>query len=749
MKCSCKYNYDEDRGILRFECLGSLCGASIEDYGSCMAEAIDGLLEIKKASSIVFAKDREYEYGPEQVKILTEIVEIIEQVLRQKYLSKLGPKECGRFFPEWSSKLQYITMELLRTDPIGSYVETKREIRRAKIKAEHLNKYAHCYKGYIDILNTIRTKLEATQLIKIAEPFLEGYHVGDRTVYRDIFNPSIRPNFMLTRFMVTPPEGGKSIDRYSVGDTEIEIFKVPGQTQFIYYAIPPEFKLSEEQYKVLDAARIYMASHQPKASEFVRASDVRRIFFNIGRDMIMETADNMKVPLLKEDIEKLANILTRYTAGFGVLEVLLADQKIQDIYINSPIERQPILIHHSDYEECKTNLIPTSDDAESWATRLRIHSGRPLDEANPVLDTGIEVPGGRARFAVITRSLSPEGLGFAIRRHRDSSWTLPLFIQPSIKMMNPLAAGLLSFLVDNSASLLIAGGRSSGKTSLLGAVMLEMLPKIRQMVIEDTLELPVNQLRSLGYNIESLKSRSVITRVETEMSADEALRTALRLGDSAMIVGEIRSLEAKALWEAMRIGALSNLVAGTIHGESAYGVYDRVVNDLGVPNTSFKATDIVVICRKLRSADGLHSFRRMVGITEVRKYWEKDPIKEGGFIDLMKYSAKKDSLEATGTLINGESEILNRIASYVKEFSGNWGLMWDNIKLRGDIKQAMVDISEKTKNPKLLEAEWCVKSNAQFHLISDEIRKEVGVPEAKRIYKEWLEWFKNSVKGGK
>lgn len=85
----------------------------------------------------------------------------------------------------------------------------------------------------------------------------------------------------------------------------------------------------------------------------------------------------------------------------GVLEILLADEKIQDIYVNSPIERIPILLYHSGYEECETNLIPTSEDAESWATRLRIMSGRPLDEANPVLDTGISVPGGTARFAVI------------------------------------------------------------------------------------------------------------------------------------------------------------------------------------------------------------------------------------------------------------------------------------------------------------------------------------------------------------
>ena len=219
------------------------------------------------------------------------------------------------------------------------------------------------------------------------------------------------------------------------------------------------------------------------------------------------------------------------------------------------------------------------------------------------------------------------------------------------------------------------------------------------------------------------------------------------MGDSALIVGEIRSMEAKVLWEAMRIGALSNVVAGTIHGESAYGVYDRVVNDLGVPPTSFKATDIVVICRRLRSADGLHTFRRIVGITEVRKNWDTNPLKEGGFVDLMDYSGKKDNLEASDIFVNGESEILNRISNFVKEYSGNWEAMWDNIKMRAEMKKTMVDVAEKLKNMKILEADWVVKSNVQFHTISDKIKEETGSQDPKRVFKEWSNWFKAEAQG--
>ncbi len=743
------YTYDENEEKLRINYLGSIFGASIEDYAACMADVLDKILEVKNVNTIILTKDREYEYGPEQTKMLVEIARVIEDVVRERLMSTVKVKDNvqRKLYPEMNARLQSIVLNTLRRDPVGAYVEIIREIRHARINMKN-TRYRSAHDFYADyiknVLDVIRTKLENTQLIQVAKPHIAGYHMGDRSVYREIFVPSVRPNFMLTRYMITPPENGKSVKRYSVGDIEVEIFKLEDRAEYFYYVLPPEFVLSEDKYAVLDAARRYMATHKPKEAEFVRTGRIREVFYNIGRDMIREVADQHRVYLSNKELEQLATILTRYTAGLGVLELLLADERIQDIYVNSPVESQPILITHSEFEECRTNLIPTQDDAESWATRMRMESGRPLDEANPVLDTDIAVPGGRARFCIITRTLSPHGLGFAIRRHRDRPWTLPLFLKA--KMVNPLAAGVLSFLVDGTASMLVAGGRGAGKTSMLAALMLELLPKTRIVSIEDTLELPTGQLRELGYNIESMKSRSVLTMVETEVASDEALRTALRLGDSALVLGEVRSTEAKALYEAMRIGALSNVVIGTIHGESAYGVFDRVVNDLEVPLTSFKATDIIPICKTLRSADGLHRFRRMTEITEIRKKWEKNPDKEGGFVNLFEYSSKEDDLKPTETLINGESETLNRIASYVKEWHGDWHAVWENINLRANIKKTMVEMSDSLKNPALMEAEWVMKSNSRFHLISEAVRKEVGAVDSKRVYQDWLRWFKASMR---
>jgi len=232
----------------------------------------------------------------------------------------------------------------------------------------------------------------------------------------------------------------------------------------------------------------------------------------------------------------------------------------------------------------------------------------------------------------------------------------------------------------------------------------------------------------------------------TEVSAEEGIRASLRLGDSSLIVGEIRSEEAKALYEAMRVGALANVVAGTIHGSSPYSVFDRVVNDLGVPVTSFKATDLIVVVNPIKTPDGLHSWRRILQISEVRKQWEKDPLRERGFVDLMKYDVEEDRLKPTEDLINGDCEVIKDIASRVKGWAGNWDAVWDNIILRKKIKEEIVSYSEKIKNPEILEAEFTVKSNNAFHKISDEVSKESGLPVSEEVFPLWKKWLEEEAK---
>ena len=734
--------------ILRIDCEECPFFPSIEDDPTVMAKLFEVLQEAGRVTKIIFVQKRDYEYDYTQTQILIEIAQLINQLVKQRVVAYYLHSDSAvtKYTSQYFTDMQTLVYNTMKTDPIGTYVQLRRMARDERIKIDKLTDQNQLRgeKRYLALISYVIKVMDKTKLVGIAGPYLDGFKVGDREVYRKIFRPATKPDFMFTKLMATYPPEGEEIDSYNVGDSEVTIFSTPDTIQYLYHVVPPEFKISEEKYELLDIARNIMAEHKPKRSEFVDPERMREVFFNVGRDLLEELANNKGYKLRSKEINELTKILVRYTVGFGLIEVLLNDEKVQDITINSPMGRIPIFIVHADYTDCRTNIIPTVPEAESWASKLRMMSGRPLDEANPILDTDLQIPGASARVAVIAPPLNPTGLAYAFRRHRDKPWTLPLFIKT--RMINSQAAGLISFLVDGSRTMLVAGTRSAGKTSVLGSVLTEIMRKYRILTIEDTLELPSAALRKLGYNIQQMKVASALTRGTSEVSADEGIRTTLRLGDSCLFVGEVRSTEARALYEAMRVGALANVVAGTIHGDSPYGVFDRVVNDLEVPRTSFKATDIIMVANPIKSADGLHRWRRLTQITEVRKLWEDDPLREGGFADLMKYDSATDEMQPSKDLIHGESDILKSIAGNVKEWAGNWDAVWDNIQLRARIKERIVKAADDSKNMELLEAPFTIRCNDEFHRISDEIKEEVGSLDTKRIYSRWEAWLKRELK---
>ncbi|MFC1685790.1 ATPase, T2SS/T4P/T4SS family [Nanoarchaeota archaeon] len=726
---------------------------SLADSALVMSRTVDGLISTPKVSRMVFVQQRNYSYPFAQVNLLREIAQIYTYLIDQeKILSSTKLISCQACLPDNHNALRWLVLALLKQDPIGCYVEAKRILRESRINLPKLSPSCKsCGENFIKILEQIILMLKETTMIKTVEADLVAHRLGNRDLYRRFFRPDIIPNFTFTRLMASIPAGAELLDEYTLekgfDKTTVSILKVPNVPKPIYHLTPPEFTLKDEFYELVDLARSVLIEHRPKAEEFVDPTRTREVFFNISRDLLRELAESRKVSVSYRQLNKLASILVRHTIGFGLVEVLLQDENLQDIVINAPIGQTPIFLRHGKWEECTTNILPSSEDADAWAARFRMLSGRPLDEANPVLDTDLSIGNVRARVSVIQRPLSPQGLSYAFRRHREMPWTLPLFIKN--RMLTPLASGILGFLVDGGRTILVAGTRSSGKTSLLGSLMLEIMPRTRIIAVEDTLEMPLDSMRKLGYNVVSMKVRSALLKETTEMPADEGIRTSLRLGDSSLIVGEVRSVEAKALYEAMRIGALANVVAGTIHGGSPYAVFDRVVNDLGVPVTSFKATDMIIVANPIKTPDGLHSVRRVTQLTEVRKKWKEDPLLEKGFSDLMNYNVKKDMLEPTSDLINGESEVIKSIAGQVKGWAGNWDAIWDNILLRAKVKETLVRQALHLKKPGILEAPFMVQSNNAFHEIADKVTADVGIPIGKTVYHDWEKWLKKEIRNMK
>jgi len=136
----------------------------------------------------------------------------------------------------------------------------------------------------------------------------------------------------------------------------------------------------------------------------------------------------------------------------------------------------------------------------------------------------------------------------------------------------------------------------------------------------------------------------------------------------------------------------------------------------------------------------------LVQLSEVRKHWQKDPLEEKGFVDLLKYNVETDQLEPTEDLINGDSEIIKDIASNVKGWAGNWDAVYDNILLRAKIKEEITNVAKKTNNLRILEAGFNTEANHAFHRISDEVRKEIGLPLGERVFPAWQKWLNQQIK---
>lgn len=765
--------HEGEQKVLKIDASSCSFPPSIEYSELCLAKVIDILLTETGITTIIISQLRDYEYDYSQTSLLTELALLYKKLNKDERYAYTGlvlDPNHERYIRGSYAEFQRLISKRLKEDPLAAFVELKRLERREKVKYENLldQRHALSQQAFIAMLLDVIQKVEQLRLIALLMPHTKespdtkGYELGKREIYGNVFHPLTRPDFMYTKLVSEFPEGnveesyeftsgvGASAATGTAGiDTcQVNIFSFDNDIKIMYHLTPPEFRFREEIYELLDDAKRIMSEHKPTREEFVDPQRMREVFFSIGRDLlndlIVQKGAQKGIKLSDEEIDQLAQALLRYTVGFGLIELLLADPKVQDVNINSPNGELPIFIVHQDYGDCYTNIYPTRLEVESWATKLRLISGRPLDEANPILDTELKVPGFSSRVAALSAPLNPSGLAFSFRRHRDYPWTFPLYIQPKVRMMNSLAAGLLSFFIDNNAAILVAGTRSSGKTSLLGSFLVEIMRKTRLITIEDTFELPQESMRALGYNIESLKVASALSSPGSEVDPSIGIRSTLRLGDSAIIVGEVRSKESIALFEAMRVGAAANVVAGTIHADSPYGIYDRVVNDIGVPKTSFKAIDIIVIANPVIS--GLKKFKRVLRITEVRKEWDEDPLKEGAFVDLMVYNPITDQLEVTDDLRNGNSDILKRMAGRIKEFAGDWEAIWQNIELRANAKQAIVDLFIEQNDPALLEADFAVKANDMFHLISDKVKDKQGKLDSARILFEYKEWLRKEGK---
>ena len=546
----------------------------------------------------------------------------------------------------------------------------------------------------------------------------------------------VRPSFSSSWVAPLPPAGAEIARTYVVGDAEVRLYRLPDRPESLYFVVPSEYQLPSHHLKLIHLGRAALLAAPPEAVDLRKPEDARAYVAKVGERILYRLARENGIRIgtdrarEAETVRRLADVLAKYTAGFGLAEVFLGDPNVQDVYVDAPAARTPVYLTIADasdglHNRCVTNVFLTEEDAEALLSRVRFESGRPFSEAMPVLEANIDAF--RVRVTAIGPPLSPAGLAFAFRRHASTPWTLPRLIDNG--SLSAAAAGLLSFLVDGRSAVLVAGGRGAGKTALLGALLLEFPQGQRILTIEDTLELPVPQMQDLGYKVESLYVRSTLGGA-AQMSADEALRVSLRLGESAIVLGEVRGAEARTLYEAMRAGTAGSAVLGTIHGSSSRVVYDRVVHDLGIPPQSFAATDAIVVAGLARPGGSQRQLRRVVEVAELSRSRG-----HGEFDSLLVYDAVSDSWEETDLFRSGSS----RIAAIAREWGLSYESAMENIAARAAIREAMVRESRRRTRPEFLTAAWVARANARHDVLVEEGLTGPSLVEG------WTTWFEGAV----
>lgn len=338
--------------------------------------------------------------------MLVEIASMYNFLVNQEQVLSKDKLASIENFSQAYNSLNYVINNLLKYDPIQSYRALSGIDQNKKVCFP----VGKIMRGILWFLEKIFSYYENLTLIKKMKELSEQGISDSKEIYSQIFRPDIMPNFTFTRMVAKIPADSEIIDQYEIATgfdrSTVTILKEPNKAKYLYHLTPPEYSLKEEHHFLLNLAKNVLIEHRPTTEEFNDLQRTRQVFFNVSRDLLRDLASSKNMQVSYSDLDRLATILVRHTIGFGVIEVLLQDEHLQDLSLNAPVALSPIFVKHSDYDECSSNIIVSHEDVESWAAKFRMLSWAcALDEANPILDTSLNLNNFSARVAIIQQPL--------------------------------------------------------------------------------------------------------------------------------------------------------------------------------------------------------------------------------------------------------------------------------------------------------------------------------------------------------
>jgi type IV secretion system protein VirB11 len=247
----------------------------------------------------------------------------------------------------------------------------------------------------------------------------------------------------------------------------------------------------------------------------------------------------------------------------------LARPEVSDIYVNRPGEL---------WIETLGGVIERTEDAaltdehlSRLARQIASYSHQGISRKHPLL--AATLPDG-SRIQIAAPPATRKHVALAIRRHAAAAVPLDSYrADPELAQTRTFAKqevraffdvgnypALLARAVQARLNVLISGGTSSGKTTLLNSLLHEIPSEERLIFIEDTPELRLTHLNSVGL----LAVRG--TQGEAQVTPEDLLQTALRMRPDRIVLGELRGPEAFTFLRAINTGHPGSLT--TLHADN-------------------------------------------------------------------------------------------------------------------------------------------------------------------------------------
>ncbi|MDO4665156.1 MAG: ATPase, T2SS/T4P/T4SS family [Actinomycetaceae bacterium] len=325
-----------------------------------------------------------------------------------------------------------------------------------------------------------------------------------------------------------------------------------------------------------------------------------------GTEEIRKIIDTALINMNPDEAAELSRRLLDTICGLGPLQPLLEDDKVEEIWIDSPSR---VFVAKDGQTELTTIMLGEGEVQELVERMLRF-SGRRLDLSSPFVDA--QLPGGERLHAVIP-PVAATNWAVNIRKHVAKARRLPALV--SLGMLPEGAASFLEAAVASGLNILVSGAVGAGKTTMLRALAGAIPASNRVVTCEEVFELDLQ-----ARDVVAMQTRPPNLDGSGEVTLRHLVKESLRMRPNNLIIGEVRSAEALDLLIALNAGIPGMC---TIHANSAKDALAKltILPLLAGPNvtaafvtpTVATALDLVVHVEKDRR--GHRHVSQILGIT--------------------------------------------------------------------------------------------------------------------------------------